>query len=198
MTATTPFLTVCLTAPMKGDAEADEVFRLLTGAEAPDHPDEGEAEGAFLPAESRAGAVAVKLLPARAGVAEPLTPLLILELSAAEASSPLRAEVLCNARWDSPMCGLSLEDAALLEGLDAVLHDDAPQRENNPWGDDVPPAPPGAAAWLRLAGGAPQERADAAARILRRAASILLRRLDAARARLAEGPGLRAALGLPA
>lgn len=197
MTTNAIFLTVCLTAPTSGDDEAQEAFGLLTGAEAPaDIPADG-LEGAFRSAESRAGECAVRLLPAGGGVNASATPLLILEPGADDDAAAPKAEVLCNARWDSPMCGLSLEDAALLEGLDVVVRDDAPSRTKNPLGDGVTAAPPGAAAWLRLTGGRKEERARMAARILRRAASIMLRRLDAARARLAESNALRAALGVP-
>ena len=114
---------------------------------------------------------------------------------APEASDAMVLRVLAHEKWDSPMCALSLEDAVLLEGLSAQSCTDLPERNGIfPEVKGLYPMPPGTGAVLqvRAAPGA----ADPAriAKILKRSAAILLRRLDIARARAHEGPALERAL----
>lgn len=120
------------------------------------------------------------------------TPLLVAALGSPEGAPA--AEVLATDEWDSPMNFLSLEDAALLERIPVKGGHEAPARTECPWaGKDFFPTPPGAAAFIRVSGGG-EELPARAARILLRAAGILLRRLDISRARAAEGPALEARL----
>ena len=93
------------------------------------------------------------------------------------------------------MCALSLEDAALLEGLSAQSCTDLPERNGIfPEVKGLYPMPPGTGAVLQVQ--AAPGAADPAriAKILKRSAAILLRRLDIARARAHEGPALERAL----
>ena len=114
-------------------------------------------------------------------------PVLFYRSSPESGSGALTALVEGEAPQGSPMCRLSIEDAASLEGLS--LAKAAPKGEAHPlYGFDY--LPPGAGAVLVLSGGSARERGAAAARVLRRAGVILLRRLDIARASLAEGEAL--------
>lgn len=112
---------------------------------------------------------------------------------APESADAMTLRILSHDKWDSPMCALSLEDAVLLEGLSAQTCPDLPERSGIfPEMKGLYPMPPGTGAVLqvRAAPGA----ADPAriAKILRRSAAILLRRLDIARAH--EGAALERAL----
>lgn len=112
---------------------------------------------------------------------------------APESADAMTLRILAHDKWDSPMCALSLEDAVLLEGLSAQTCPDLPERSGIfPEMKGLYPMPPGTGAVLqvRAAPGA----ADPAriAKILRRSAAILLRRLDIARAH--EGAALERAL----
>ena len=114
---------------------------------------------------------------------------------APESADAMTLRILAHDKWDSPMCALSLEDAVLLEGLSAQTCPDLPERSGIfPEMKGLYPMPPGTGAVLqvRAAPGA----ADPAriAKILRRSAAILLRRLDIARARAHEGAALERAL----
>ena len=87
------------------------------------------------------------------------------------------------------MCALSLEDAARALGFKASLDDKTPLRDSRSrrtaYGEDI--TQPGAAAFLTVTGGTDSSRTAACAQLLIKAADILERRLDIARASAAEG-----------
>lgn len=125
-----------------------------------------------------------------------LLPQFVLAFEDADTSAnAMTLRILAHDKWDSPMCALSLEDAVRLEGLSAQSQTDLPERNGIfPEMKGLYPMPPGTGAVLqvRAAPGA----ADPAriAKILRRSAAILLRRLDIARARAHESAELERAL----
>lgn len=90
------------------------------------------------------------------------------------------------------MCALSLEDAARFGKLPVKLDTTTPlrTRENRAslYGSAL--TQPGACAFLTVSGGTPASRVDALLRTLEKGADILERRLDAARAGVAEGRAL--------
>ena len=140
--------------------------------------------------ESCSDEVAVVLLINAAAGTAPFVrnlPILVLQFEPeVSTGTELQGKVLCHSKWDSSMCGLCLEDASHLEGLPVKLSENLPTRQACPWGDDV--------AYLMLSGGCIHTRTQTAQRILRRAASIMLRRLDAVRERLAESSALESLL----
>ena len=107
------------------------------------------------------------------------------------AAAPMTLSILAHEKWDSPMCALSLEDAVLLEGLRAETHADAPERSGIfPARKGLYPMPPGTGAVLEVKAPRNAVNPKRIAKILRRSAAILLRRLDIARARAHEGAEL--------
>ena len=103
------------------------------------------------------------------------------------AAAPMALSILAHEKWDSPMCALSLEDAVLLEGLRAETHADAPERSGIfPARKGLYPMPPGTGAVLLVKAPRNAVSPKRIAKILRRSAAILLRRLDIARARAHE------------
>ena len=215
MKSSSPFLAICLAATPQRSQEAITIFEGLTGICRPSlhlpgptpvpfmAPDPsinftGQTAGRFVAPESCSDEVAVVLLINAAAGTAPFVrnlPILVLQFEPeVSTGTELQGKVLCHSKWDSSMCGLCLEDASHLEGLPVKLSENLPTRQACPWGDDVAPTPPASAAYLMLSGGCIHTRTQTAQRILRRAASIMLRRLDAVRERLAESSALESLL----
>lgn len=198
MKSSSPFLAICLAATPQRSQEAITIFEGLTGICRPSINFTGQTAGRFVAPESCSDEVAVVLLINVAAGTAPFVrnlPILVLQFEPEVGTgTEVQGKVLCHSKWDSSMCGLCLEDASHLEGLPVKLSENLPTRQACPWGDDVAPTPPASAAYLMLSGGCIHTRTQTAQRILRRAASIMLRRLDAVRERLAESSALESFL----
>lgn len=202
-------------AELTGTAPEDVLESLARGGEAGNvpgirrtepSPDMVRLMGTTKAAEKSTGNALIILdLPKKGSHASPgsenaravrLLPQFVLAFEDADNSAnAMTLRILAHDKWDSPMCALSLEDAVLLEGLSAQSQTDLPERNGIfPEMKGLYPMPPGTGGVLqvRAAPGA----ADPAriAKILRRSAAILLRRLDIARARAHEGAALERAL----
>ena len=90
------------------------------------------------------------------------------------------------------MCALSLEDAARFWKIPATLDCKTPLRAEGSRAGVYGRAltQPGSCAFLTVSGGTPSSRVDALLRTMEKGADILERRLDAARAGVAEGRAL--------
>ena len=80
--------------------------------------------------ESCSDKVAVVLLINAAAGTAPFVrnlPILVLQFEPEVGSgTEVQGKVLCHSKWDSPMCGLCLEDASHLEGLPVKLSENLP------------------------------------------------------------------------
>lgn len=169
-------------------------------------PDMVRLTGAAKAAEKSSGNALIILdLPKKGSHASPgsenaravrLLPQFVLAFEdAPQSSGAMDLCVLAHEKWDSPMCALSLEDAVLLEGPPAQSRTDLPERSGIfPEMKGLYPMPPGTGAVLQVRAAHGALDPARVARILRRSAVILLRRLDIARARAHEGAALERAL----
>lgn len=100
--------------------------------------------------------------------------------------------ILAGEGTENIMCALSLEDAARFLKLSVTLDTRTPLRKEGCRAGVYGPAltQPGCCAFLSASGGSPSLRIEALLRTLEKGADILERRLDAARAGVAEGRGL--------
>ena len=157
MKLSSPFLAICLAAPPQRSQEAITIFEGLTGICRPSINYTGQTAGRFVAPESCSDEVAVVLLINAAAGTAPFVrnlPILVLQFEPEVGTgTEVQGKVLCHSKWDSPMCGLCLEDASHLEGLPVKLSENLPTRQACPWGDDVAPTPPASAAYLMLSGG---------------------------------------------
>ena len=80
--------------------------------------------------ESCSDEVAVVLLINAAAGTAPFVrnlPILVLQFEPEVGTgTEVQGKVLCHSKWDSPMCGLCLEDASHLEGLPVKLSENLP------------------------------------------------------------------------
>ena len=86
--------------------------------------------------ESCSDEVAVVLLINAAAGTAPFVrnlPILVLQFEPEVGTgTEVQGKVLCHSKWDSPMCGLCLEDASHLEGLPVKLSENLPTRQACP------------------------------------------------------------------